>query len=206
MRGDEEKMRDREPRLCPSARTDDAKEQRKALVGAGPSQPQVPHSHAPSYVAHRHDGHNDIYYGLQDDPYLLNNFDIIYQRYSEEWSKLLHKTSDVSTPELYSISTDGQQFNFPQNIIRVYLTRKRQFEHMVRADGFEVGNVDVTVILESPKLRDHIAAMRTGIAAAIGIDVVRVSIKAKTNEGLDAIGRGEAVAAHAIAMLRQRSK
>ena len=76
--------------------------------------------------------------------------------------------------------------------------------HMVRGEGFEVGNVDVTVILESPKIREHIGAMRRAIAAAIGIDVVRVSIKAKTNEGLDAIGRGEAVAAHAIAMLRQR--
>jgi len=74
---------------------------------------------------------------------------------------------------------------------------------MVADAGFEVGNVDVTVILEVPKLRDHISAMRSAIAAAIGIDRARVSIKAKTNEGLDAIGRGEAVAAHAIAMLRQ---
>jgi hypothetical protein len=82
-----------------------------------------------------HDGHNDTYYGLQDDPYLLNNFDVIYQRYSEEWSKILHKTSDHVTPELYSITPDGQQMNFPQNVIRVYMKRKRQFEHMVRSDG-----------------------------------------------------------------------
>jgi hypothetical protein len=82
-----------------------------------------------------HDGHNDLYYGLQDDPYLLNNFDVIYQRYSEEWSKILHKTSDVGTPPLYSIGADDQQLNFPQNVLRVYMKRKRQFEHMVRADG-----------------------------------------------------------------------
>jgi 2-C-methyl-D-erythritol 4-phosphate cytidylyltransferase/2-C-methyl-D-erythritol 2,4-cyclodiphosphate synthase len=73
---------------------------------------------------------------------------------------------------------------------------------LVREGGLEVGNVDVTVILETPKIRDHIAAMQTAVAAAIGIEAAQVSIKAKTNEGLDAIGRGEAVAAHAIAMLR----
>jgi lysophospholipase L1-like esterase len=82
-----------------------------------------------------HDGHNDIYYGVQDDPYLLNHFDVIYQRYSEEWSKLLHKTSDLTTPDLYSIAHDALQLNLPQNIIRVYMKRKRQFEHMVQSDG-----------------------------------------------------------------------
>jgi 2-C-methyl-D-erythritol 4-phosphate cytidylyltransferase/2-C-methyl-D-erythritol 2,4-cyclodiphosphate synthase len=72
---------------------------------------------------------------------------------------------------------------------------------MVREDGLEIVNVDVTVILEAPKIRGHIDAMRNAVAGAIGIETSRVSIKAKTNEGLDAIGRGEAVAAHAMAML-----
>jgi 2-C-methyl-D-erythritol 4-phosphate cytidylyltransferase / 2-C-methyl-D-erythritol 2,4-cyclodiphosphate synthase len=66
----------------------------------------------------------------------------------------------------------------------------------------EVGNVDVTVILERPKIKDHVDAMRAHVAAAIGIDVDRVSIKGKTNEGVDAIGRGEAIAAQAIALVR----
>ena len=69
-------------------------------------------------------------------------------------------------------------------------------------EGLAVGNVDVTVILERPKIKDHIAAMRAHLAGAIGIDVARVSIKGKTNEGVDAIGRGEAIAAHAIALVR----
>src|SRR6185437_1238986 len=51
------------------------------------------------------------------------------------WSKVLHKTNDVRTAELYSMSADGQQLNFPQHVIRVYMKRKRQFEHMVRSDG-----------------------------------------------------------------------
>jgi 2-C-methyl-D-erythritol 4-phosphate cytidylyltransferase/2-C-methyl-D-erythritol 2,4-cyclodiphosphate synthase len=71
--------------------------------------------------------------------------------------------------------------------------------------GYEVGNVDVTVVLEKPKIRDHIDKMRELIAGALGIDPSRVSIKGKTNEGVDAVGRGEAIAAHAVALLRSRS-
>jgi 2-C-methyl-D-erythritol 4-phosphate cytidylyltransferase/2-C-methyl-D-erythritol 2,4-cyclodiphosphate synthase len=72
------------------------------------------------------------------------------------------------------------------------------------AAGLLVGNVDVTVILEAPKIRDAVDAMRAAVAGAIGIDASRVSIKAKTNEGVDAVGRGEAIAAHAVALLRAR--
>jgi 2-C-methyl-D-erythritol 2,4-cyclodiphosphate synthase len=75
---------------------------------------------------------------------------------------------------------------------------------LVAEHGYEVGNVDVTVILEKPKIRDHVDHMRQSIAGVLGIDISRVSIKGKTNEGIDAIGRGEAIAAHAIALLRSR--
>lgn len=75
---------------------------------------------------------------------------------------------------------------------------------LVRAHDFEVGNVDVTVVLERPRLRDHVDAMRRAVAQAIGIDPAHVSIKGKTNEGMDAVGRGEAIAAHAVAWLRSR--
>jgi 2-C-methyl-D-erythritol 2,4-cyclodiphosphate synthase len=75
---------------------------------------------------------------------------------------------------------------------------------LVAGRGYEVGNVDVTVILERPKIRDHIDAMRQSVAAAIGADVARVSIKGKTNEGVDALGRGEAIAAHAVVLVRSR--
>jgi 2-C-methyl-D-erythritol 4-phosphate cytidylyltransferase / 2-C-methyl-D-erythritol 2,4-cyclodiphosphate synthase len=78
----------------------------------------------------------------------------------------------------------------------------RRAAALVAEGGFEVGNVDVTVILESPKIRDYVDAMRAAVAGAIGVDVARVSIKGKTNEGVDAVGRGEAVAAHAIALIR----
>src|SRR5262249_30722312 len=78
----------------------------------------------------------------------------------------------------------------------------RRAVELAAGEGLGVGNVDVTVILERPKIKDHIDAMRAAVAAAIGIDVARVSIKGKTNEGVDAIGRGEAIAAHAVVLVR----
>jgi 2-C-methyl-D-erythritol 2,4-cyclodiphosphate synthase len=75
---------------------------------------------------------------------------------------------------------------------------------MLADAGLQVGNVDVTVILERPKIKDHVDAMRASVAGTLGIDVSRVSIKGKTNEGVDAVGRGEAIAAHAIALVRSR--
>jgi 2-C-methyl-D-erythritol 2,4-cyclodiphosphate synthase len=73
----------------------------------------------------------------------------------------------------------------------------------LRAAGWALINVDATVVLESPRLAPQIAAMRQAVATALGIDVTRVSIKAKSNEGLDAVGEGRAVAAHAIALIER---
>jgi 2-C-methyl-D-erythritol 4-phosphate cytidylyltransferase/2-C-methyl-D-erythritol 2,4-cyclodiphosphate synthase len=74
---------------------------------------------------------------------------------------------------------------------------------IVRERGWTVDNVDVVVILERPKLGPHRIGMETALAATLGVDADCVSIKAKTNEGMDAVGRGEAIAAHAVALLRQ---
>ena len=74
---------------------------------------------------------------------------------------------------------------------------------MVREAGYAVENVDVVVILERPKIAPYVDAIRARLADALGIDVGAVSIKGKTNEGVDAVGRGEAIAAHAVALLRE---
>ena len=71
----------------------------------------------------------------------------------------------------------------------------------VEARGFHVVNTDATVMLERPKLREYIGSMRVNVARALNIEVDCVSVKAKTGEGLDAVGRGEAVAAQAIVLL-----
>jgi 2-C-methyl-D-erythritol 4-phosphate cytidylyltransferase / 2-C-methyl-D-erythritol 2,4-cyclodiphosphate synthase len=75
---------------------------------------------------------------------------------------------------------------------------------LVGAQGYEVGNVDVTVLLEAPRIKAFVDPMRAAMAGTLGIALDRVSIKGKTNEGVDAVGRGEAIAAHAIALLRQK--
>jgi 2-C-methyl-D-erythritol 4-phosphate cytidylyltransferase/2-C-methyl-D-erythritol 2,4-cyclodiphosphate synthase len=80
----------------------------------------------------------------------------------------------------------------------------RRAAEIVRESGFEVGNVDASVIAERPKLAPYIDAMRANIAGALGIPADRVSIKGKTNEGVGELGRGEAIAVHAIALIRSR--
>jgi 2-C-methyl-D-erythritol 4-phosphate cytidylyltransferase/2-C-methyl-D-erythritol 2,4-cyclodiphosphate synthase len=70
--------------------------------------------------------------------------------------------------------------------------------------GYRVSNVDVTVIAQRPKLLPYLDAMREQLAAALQIDRAAVSIKGKTNEGVDSMGRGESMACHAVALLAGR--
>ena len=79
----------------------------------------------------------------------------------------------------------------------------RRASQLVRDAGYSVVNIDVVVVLERPKIAAHIDGIRAGVAAAVGIEPSRVSVKGKTNEGVDAVGRGEAIAAHAIALLNR---
>ncbi len=67
--------------------------------------------------------------------------------------------------------------------------------------GYRVANIDATVILEQPKLRPYISEMIQNIAAELVLAPERVSVKAKTNEGMGFVGRGEGIAAMAIAMV-----
>jgi len=67
--------------------------------------------------------------------------------------------------------------------------------------NLEIIHIDAVVITERPKLGPHFAAMRKPLANSLGIEDSEVSLKAKTNEGVDAIGRGEAIAAHAVATI-----
>jgi len=70
-----------------------------------------------------------------------------------------------------------------------------------RDAGFAIGNVDAVVIAERPKIAAHLAGIRASLAGVLGIDVGAVSVKGKTNEGVGEIGRGEAIAVHAVALL-----
>ena len=75
----------------------------------------------------------------------------------------------------------------------------------VRAAGWDIGNVDSTVIAQAPKLMAHIPAMCTRIAAGLGVAVGQVNVKAKTAEKLGPVGLGQAIEARAVVLLLQRS-
>jgi 2-C-methyl-D-erythritol 2,4-cyclodiphosphate synthase len=72
---------------------------------------------------------------------------------------------------------------------------------LAKERGFRVVNVDSTVMLERPKLRPHVDEMRARLAEVLGVEVERVSVKAKSGEGLDAVGEWRAVTAHAVVLL-----
>ena len=74
---------------------------------------------------------------------------------------------------------------------------------LIKESGFTIANVDSTIDLETPKLRPHIDRMRENIARALAIDVSCVSVKAKTGEKVDAVGKRRAVRAEAIVLLEK---
>ena len=74
----------------------------------------------------------------------------------------------------------------------------------VRAAGWEVGNVDSTIVAQAPRLAMHIPAMRTRIADALGLETGQINIKAKTAERLGPVGQGLAIEARAVALLVRR--
>jgi 2-C-methyl-D-erythritol 2,4-cyclodiphosphate synthase len=79
----------------------------------------------------------------------------------------------------------------------------RTVRERVATAGHAVGNVDATVVLDAPKLRPHVDAMRRNVAEALGMEEGRVSVKATTSEGLGFVGRREGAAAHAVCLLTE---
>ena len=71
--------------------------------------------------------------------------------------------------------------------------------NLARSRGARINSIDATVIAEAPKIAPHVFPMRERIAAALGLPAARVAVKATTNEGLGTIGRGEGIAAMAVA-------
>jgi 2-C-methyl-D-erythritol 2,4-cyclodiphosphate synthase len=71
----------------------------------------------------------------------------------------------------------------------------------VRAEGWEIANVDSTIVAQQPKMAPHILTMRQRLAGALGLDVDRVNVKAKTAEKMGPVGRLEAIEARAVCLL-----
>lgn len=75
----------------------------------------------------------------------------------------------------------------------------------VRAQGWELVNVDSTIVAQAPKLAPHMAAINAGVAQALGVALDQVNVKAKTAEKLGPVGMGQSMEARAVALLHKRS-
>ena len=73
----------------------------------------------------------------------------------------------------------------------------------INEKGFTVGNIDATIIAQSPKMKPHIAKMRLNVADACGVDADRVNIKATTEEWLGFTGSGEGISAHSVCLINE---
>ena len=83
---------------------------------------------------------------------------------------------------------------------QILLSKLRE---LLAAKGFRIGNLDVTVIAQAPKLAPHLAAMEQTLSATLEIDPARINLKATTEEHLGFTGRGEGIACHAVCLLEE---
>ena len=96
----------------------------------------------------------------------------------------------------YHFPDTDERFRGADSIALLAETARR-----VRAAGYEIGNVDSTIIAQAPKMAPHIAAMRQRIAQALIVPIEQVSVKAKTAEKMGPVGQGEAIEARAVCLL-----
>jgi 2-C-methyl-D-erythritol 2,4-cyclodiphosphate synthase len=75
---------------------------------------------------------------------------------------------------------------------------------LVASAGYAIVNVDATIVAQAPRIAPRVAEMRSALAGALGLDLTGVSVKATTSDGLGAVGRGEGVAAYAVALIEER--
>jgi 2-C-methyl-D-erythritol 2,4-cyclodiphosphate synthase len=119
---------------------------------------------------------------------------------------LLHAVVDaimgaLGGPDIGSMFPDSA----PENAGRDSREFVREAARRMRSSGFELVNLDATVILERPRLQPHKDAIVASIAGALGVDRSRVNVKGKTHERVDATGEGRAVEVHVVALLAERN-
>ena len=120
---------------------------------------------------------------------------------------LLHAISDSLLGAL-ALGDIGKLFpdNDPQDEGADSLVLLQRVYEAVKEKGYEITNLDATVLAQRPKLRPYIDTMRENIAKALDVDIDRISVKATTEEGLGFTGKGEGIAAHCITLLNAKCK
>lgn len=97
-------------------------------------------------------------------------------------------------------SSDSRWKDAPSTAFLIYTLE------LVRAQSWEVGNIDATIVAERPRLSPHIPAIRAHVAEVMDMSAELVSVKSKTTDGLGFTGRGEGIACHAIALLTRHTE
>ncbi|MFQ3580612.1 MAG: 2-C-methyl-D-erythritol 2,4-cyclodiphosphate synthase [Chloracidobacterium sp.] len=151
----------------------------------------------------------DIHRLVEGRPLILGGVTIPYERGllgHSDADALAHAITDALLGAL-ALGDIGSHFpdTDPRWANADSLALLRHVVTLVAAQGFEIGNLDASIIAERPKLGPHIPAMRERLATNLQLDPSAVSIKAKTNEGFDAVGRREAIAVQAVVLLCQRA-
>ncbi|QUV84291.1 2-C-methyl-D-erythritol 2,4-cyclodiphosphate synthase [Chloracidobacterium aggregatum] len=152
----------------------------------------------------------DIHRLVEGRPLILGGVNIPYERGllgHSDADALAHALTDALLGAL-ALGDIGTHFpdTDPQWAGADSLTLLQQAVGLVAARGFEVVNVDASILAERPKLAPYIQAMRERLAAILHLPCDAVSVKAKTNEGQDAVGRREAIAVHAVVLVAQRRR
>jgi 2-C-methyl-D-erythritol 2,4-cyclodiphosphate synthase len=148
---------------------------------------------------------NDTHRLVEGRPLMLGGVHIAADRGGEGHSDadaLLHAISDAILGALCEGDL-GMHFpdNDPQWKDSSSLQLLSRVVWLAHERGIQIVNVDATVMLEKPQLRPYVPSMRGSIAEVLGVEVSCVSVKAKTGEGLDAVGQGLAVSAQAVVLV-----
>jgi 2-C-methyl-D-erythritol 2,4-cyclodiphosphate synthase len=154
-------------------------------------------------------GHGyDVHRFAENRALILGGVDIPYERGllgHSDADVLLHAVMDAL---LGAAALRDIGFHFPDTDMRYKgassLALLGCVAQMITEKGYSLGNLDVTVIAQAPKLAPHIPQMRQNIAAQLSVDTGRVNIKATTEEGLGFTGRKEGIACHAVCLLEER--
>lgn len=143
------------------------------------------------------------------DYIMLGGVSIPYER-----GMLAHSDGDVCIHAIcdallgsVALGDIGQHFPDTDPLYRNCDSRRllREVVDKLHAIDYTVVNIDATIITQKPKLQPYIMQMRETIATDVNVSVNDVSIKAKTNEGVDAVGKKEAIAVHAVVLVRKKS-
>lgn len=117
---------------------------------------------------------------------------------------LLHAISDALLGAA-ALGDIGKHFPPSDNAFKDADSRVllRQVVELIKNNGYEVGNVDATIIAQKPKMAPFIEQMRKNIAEDLGVDISFVSVKATTEEGLGFTGEGRGISAHAVCIIKK---